>query len=426
MKKLLVSICLCSLFIGSLFAEPGDFFGHRLFELKVDVPVDVSNNAIGFDEIFVKDIVFDFADFCDNLPKKGFDFSAQTTPSVSMKLDFKKGLIVGVSGGVDMYSNIGVSKDLFKFLGYGNELNENISVSIDGYADLFAYAQVDAGWHFNRLSITAQPAIFGTLVHGVSNGSSVSVSNTADGRFGIDVDGKFDVYTQMTSAEIENKSITNVNTLLNLITPTTGFDLSGTAEYKLFDFLTLKGSARIPIVPSSLTNKYEVQYSTSYSFSLDDLSSKGEEEGEDSNPDDDDDSGSTTGFGSLFDDPIYVDYKINRPMKLSVTADFHPFGNFINYCGGIGIGFKHPFSVIPEERGVYLDYLLSARFSLFNVLSVTVSTERTDEIYKHKALLAMNFRFIELDAGLALESASLVNSFKGNGIGAFVTAYIGF
>ena len=94
--------------------------------------------------------------------------------------------------------------------------------------------------------------------------------------------------------------------------------------------------------------------------------------------------------------------------------------------GTLGIGIQHPFSPNPAETYFYVDYLVGAKISLYNILSLYVSTERTDEIYKHKAMLALNFRLVEIDAGVAFESANLQTSFKGPGLGAFVTASVGF
>ena len=113
-------------------------------------------------------------------------------------------------------------------------------------------------------------------------------------------------------------------------------------------------------------------------------------------------------------------------MKVSLGAEFHPFGNFMNYYGSLGFGLRHPFAQNTEELDAYFDYLLGVRISLFNLLQFSVSTERTDEVYKHKAMLSLSVRVVQVDAGVALESTSLANSFKGQGIGAFVALYVGF
>mgnify|MGYP003484525954 CR=1 FL=1 len=45
-------------------------------------------------------------------------------------------------------------------------------------------------------------------------------------------------------------------------------------------------------------------------------------------------------------------YAIHRPLKLGVSADFHPFGTLLSTKGYVGVGFRHPFaSAINKENG---------------------------------------------------------------------------
>ena len=178
------------------------------------------------------------------------------------------------------------------------------------------------------------------------------------------------------------------------------------------------------MMPSHLNYKTTVNYSNEWPISIDQLIGNKKESEEESS-----ESGTTEakpGMDQLFSDPVAAKYYIHRPMKLAVSADFKPFSWLMSYYGPLGIGIKHPFAKNRAETYVYLDYLIGTKLSLVNIISLYLSTERTDEIFKHKATLALNFRLVEVDAGIAFESSNIKTNFKGSGLGAFVTACIGF
>ena len=422
MKKLFTPCLILCLFANLMFAEGKGFLRNRIFEVKVDVPVDVSNNALSVSDFLVKDVVIDLQQICNSLPEKGFSFATSISPDLEINFSFSK-VSFGVGAGIEAYTNIGTSKDLFEFIGNGNSIGEEVSVDINAYLDTFAYAQVHFGNKFGKLSTKLQPTAFGTLAHAVTQNSYAKFRNADDGSFNIDVNALFNIYSEFDSADFENKNFTDINLLINKLTPTIGFDLTGSAAYEISDILTVNTSARIPLVPSKLSKVTPYKFSMNKSISLDSLLKKegdeGDSEGEEASTETSQDS--DNGFGDTYS----VEYKLHRPMKISLGAEFHPFGNFMNYFGSIGLGIRHPFAENKDELDTYFDYLVGVRVSLLNLIHFSVSTERTDEIYKHKAMLSLSVRLVQIDAGVALESTSLANSFKGQGVGAFVTAYVG-
>ena len=422
MKKLLISCLILFLSANLIFAAEGGFLRNRFFEVKVDVPVDLSNNALSLSDFLVKDVVIDLQQLCDNLPEKGFSFATSVSPGLEISFKLPKASF-GVGAGVEAYTNIGTSKDLFEFIGKGNSIGEEISVDLDAYLDTFAYAHVYFGNKFGRLSTKIQPTAFGTLAHAVTQNSYAKFRNTEDGSFDIDVNALVNIYSEFDSNDFQNKTFTDINNIISKLTPTIGFDLTGSVAYDVSDILTVNTSARIPLVPSKLSKVTPYNFSMTKEISLDSLLKKDGEEGESSGEETSTEAEqeSNNGFGDTYS----LEYKLHRPMKISLGAEFHPFGNFMNYFGSIGLGIRHPFAENKEELDTYLDYLVGVRLSLLNLIHFSVSTERTDEIYKHKAMLSLSVRFVQIDAGVALESTSLANSFKGQGVGAFVTAYVG-
>lgn len=433
MKKF-ISVCALFLVIISQSFAGADFFNHRFFEVKVDVPVNVTNNTFSVADFLQKEVILDIEKIYKGMPKKGLDLSINSTPSANITFDLKKGLHFGISAGINTASTINISKDLFKFIAEGNRINEELDVGINGYADAFAFATVDIGWNADRFKFRVQPSAFAAIMHANSDNSYFKFSNTEDGAFNLDLNSKFDIYSAVALSDDSFKDTNSlINDFVSGLVPSMGFDLAGQVDYKLLSVLTVSGNIRVPIVPSKLKNKSVFSCGTSGSVSLDDLfknkddDSDGEggaSSGGGENPDGEDPK--LFDFTTDFSDSMVVDYFINRPLKMSISADFHPFSWIMSYYGTLGFGIQHPFSPNSAETYFYVDYLIGTRISLFNILSLYLSTERTDEIFKHKAVLALNFRLIEVDAGIAFESPNLQTSFKGPGLGAFVTASIGF
>ena len=93
MKKILLSLVLFTSLIGASFAE--SFFAHRFFEIKVDVPVNVSNNLVSLTDIFKETAIIDLPQIADNVAFNGASIKANASPSIGIKLDIPKGLIFG-------------------------------------------------------------------------------------------------------------------------------------------------------------------------------------------------------------------------------------------------------------------------------------------------------------------------------------------
>lgn len=433
MKRVVGLLASFILFISSSFAGAADFFDHRIFEIKLNVPVNVSNNTLTIADFLQEQVIIDLKELYNGMPKKGFDATIDVMPSAAITLDFKKGLHFGVSAGIDVFANAGISKDLFRFIAKGNQLNEDFKVSVDSYADVFAFTQLDIGFNLKeKFTILVQPALFASLAHAVTTDSYVMAKSGENNSYNLIMKGNMDIYSSVPlNEEFFGDSGAIVNKLMNGLAPSLGFDLGGKVSYKLTDFLTLSGSVRVPITPSHLNTKTSISFDKDMTFSLDSLMNKKEEGSEEggnsegegaSEPQEVEETGTT----SIFTDPVSVLYKINRPMKFAISAEFSPFSWLMKYYGTLGVGIKHPFAQDRSEIYFYLDYLIGTKISLVNIISLYLSTERTDEIFKHKATLALNFRLVEIDAGIALESANLQTSFKGSGLGAFVTACIGF
>lgn len=417
MKKLLLSLFIFTTVISFSFAER--HWNDRIFEINVNVPVNISNNTLVLDDIMRDTIVIDFTKIADNMTSDGFNTIINASPSTGFKIEVPSGLLFGLSTGVDLYSNLTIDQSLFEFLGHGNKLNEDLDIDLDGYVDAFLYLRADVGWDYDKFKITLSPSLYTALLHASTNGSYVKVTNSNDGTFAYKLQGNINLYSitgiddsmkdafkSMDFAQIGNRLLGEMNNIWQ----SAGFDMQVGFSYELYRYFTLIGNVKIPVIPARLS--YVVPISISSEFETSILDVVNDETG-------------TPSFEKDIGSCQRAEYKINRPMKITVMGNFHPWNGVMEYYGGFGLGFDHPFASNPEDRGVYVDYLLATRFGILNTLNFYLSTERTDRIFIHKATVALNVRLIEVDVGVASESTSLINSFKAGGVGAFVNVSVG-
>ena len=434
MKKILLSLVLFTSLIGASFAE--SFFAHRFFEIKVDVPVNVSNNLVSLTDIFKETAIIDLPQIADNVAFNGASIKANASPSIGIKLDIPKGLIFGFSVGAQADVGAGLSKDLFEFLGHGNVGmgNEFEMKASNTYADLFATLTLDGGWNTKKSRTEVSLTAFSAIAHfDASNTGARIFLNDEDNTAGFEANVDAKAYTITTTEQLSQ-----TENLLSSIKGNLGFDITGNYQRDLFRFLTVGAKARIPLVPSRLNVGYNVKYNMNQEFSFDSFLGKDDEEEtapestevpkqEEEEEEEDD---GILGKPTMLTTP----YSIHRPMKIGVSADFHPFGTLLTTSGYLGLGFRHPFSAVInkvttnglDETQFYVDYSIAGRLSLWNILSLSLSHSYMDEIFKNEMAVALNIRLVEVDAGVSFQSPSFTKSFTGAGVGAFVTVCVGF
>ncbi len=437
MKKLLFTCALLVSLTASAFAE--SIFAHRFFEVKLDLPVSVSNNLIGVTDIFQEKVVIDLPKIADQMGK-GASINANVAPALSIGIDIPKGLILGVKAGAEASAGVGLSKSIFEFIGKGNVGKDEVTAKLDGtYADLFAYAALNGGWNGKKLRLNVTGSAFWAIAHLEASDTYATIyTNEEDNTIGVKAKVDAKLYTPFDVSKSE--ALNDIQGLLNSTKNNLGFDLSADAKYDLFRFLSVGANTRIPMVPSRLSMLSSVNYEYEQEINIMDMIGSDAEEGETSQstepaatPEENSEEESLISPAIALASP----YSIHRPMKLGVSADFHPFGSLIGVNGYLGLGIRHPFSkgmnkAIKAIKGdvsdpdVYVDYELGGRLSLWNIITLRASHSYYDEIFKNELVLALNIRLAEVDAGVSFQSANFAKSFTGAGLGAFVSVAIGF
>ena len=69
MKKIAIVFALLISFVGTSFAK--NPFAHRFFEVRVDVPVEVSNNLVSLKEVMQESVVIDLSEIAERVAFKG-------------------------------------------------------------------------------------------------------------------------------------------------------------------------------------------------------------------------------------------------------------------------------------------------------------------------------------------------------------------
>ncbi len=418
MKHLLTFLSLNLILLPLCFAQisESDYFSNRFFELKTDVPVQLSNNYFSIGDIFGKEdgtVVIDLKDMADSLPKSGFNFATSASPTVGFDINARI-FGFGVLAGLDASANVTIEKDLFDFLGYGNELYDDINVGVNANFDLFAYAKVPVAFNIKKLDFLVAPSIFIPIVHGVCDDFSVTFSNKADGTLAVNAVTDLSLYSIIANSEITDEEgnlivdATTVSTILSnaFQKKNFGFDLEGSVGWNMSDNLKLSANYRFPIVPGRLNNKTSYNYSLSYETTATTISEVSPESS-----------------SEVFDTKD-CSYLINRPLKVNIVADFKPFyNNFFVLSAMGGLGVRHPFS---SEVVYFPEYSFSLKSSLASILTAKVKTAYIEQVFIHQLAFGLNVRVIELDVGISSQSSSFVSAFKGSGLGAFVALHVGF
>lgn len=436
MKRVISFIVAALLAVNVVFAK--GFFSNRIFELRADVPVNVSNNVFSMNDIMVKDLVIDLPKIADSVPKSGFNTIIETTPSVSTNLNIF-GLSIGANVGANAFVKLNIDKGLFDFLGSGYKAGDNLTIAVNPVADVFAFAEVPVGFKIRRFKISVIPSLFIPIASVDDCNVGVTAYNLPDGTVGAKLNADINFYASglydVATGAVSFDSVPYTDYL--------GFDIGGSMEMPfLMEDLTLRVDARVPILPGKLTKKGNMTYKYDFEKKISELITPPAEDGTSESG-----TGSTTPAPdpAPTPDPVPADpskpegespapdftpeitdlaepYVINRPLKIAAYGIYNPV-KLLTLVGGGGVGIRRPFT---DSYYVYPEYYFSATVSLLDILKASVSTEYTDEIFKHELTGIVNLRFFELDLGVSLESGNFAQSFNMAGLGAKVGVVLGF
>jgi hypothetical protein len=394
----------------------------RYFEWGLDFDAEFANNYIGLTDILnpEKKVKIDL----DLLPidqglSLDVDMGFRTFLNVQTRGKHEVGFGLSVGLDVDMYGTF--PGEIMEFLSKGNAGARSFSGDIATGASIFADLDLEAHAKFGKLKLGLSPAMFIPVVY-VPKPSGKIVLDTTDavsGEFFIDAY----VYVPVPLAELQGSpdSPGDMGSFMNslMINPWTildarGFDLSLTAEYELLPVLDLGGSvSHIPLLPAYLG--YGMHAHMAYRFNNEGLGIL------DMLEDDFD-------FDELFTEEAlettYNDnaaYRVFRPLSFDVYVQYKPLKT-----KSIILKPNFGFSVLTVYEKALFNFGLEGKLDWKNFVSLTLRSGLRERVWRHEAAFMLNFRVLELDVGVALQSQGFKDSFKIKGAQAVVGVRLGF
>ena len=406
MKKIIALVISLTLVCSAAFSK--SFFGNRFFEIRTGAEAGLSNNLITGGDIFQKELVIDLKKLADECPENGMNFIANARPNVEVNLNISK-LHIGLNTGAEMYGKFEIGKDLFDFAGYGNSVGQELNLTFTAISDIFAYSQLDVGLDGRKFKLHVKPAIFVPVISTRGNGGRVNVLNDSEGNIHAAVDVDMKVYSPIDLEHTDayfNEIGKSGNILNSSLFNGYGFDLGAYLALPFSKSFSVDFDVRLPIAPGHIKKVSNVTSHYSYDAKFTDISN-----------------GTTTQEEPKFSGYQDCDFVIHRPLKFNVYLDKNLLGTLFNARAGAGFGIQHPMS---DEADFYPQYYLGLTFNLIDLFKLGVSTEYTDQIFKHQIGTTFSLRFIQLDVGANVQSSSFKKSMEVAGLGAYAYFTVGF
>ena len=384
----------------------------RCFELALlDTQVGISNDFIVAKDIFNKErtISIDLDEFVKGVR---LDAGVDISP-VSLSINWKDKWGFGFDfAHVNVTGNVDLSDKLLRLL-----MTDEDKFGLGGSA--FVDVGIPVFFHVKKFKITFRSAGFFPVVYSKSDFTYIFKNIDTSGTL-LELQYNILVNLPIPFEELQDP----VESLKTLDANILGYDFSVGAEFPLFPWLDLGLDVKnIPFIPS--TPKYfmrmedKVTVDTS-KINYNDLA-RGKTKFEE-----------LVGSGEEYPirvpesfDPVYGtgDYNVLRPFKMRASANFHPSGSkMLSVIPQVGFAidpvFVQPFSI---EGGV------KARLDLANMFVTTIGIIYEDRVWKNSVdFVVFNFRALEFDLGVSVQSSKLLKSWEGAGVGVNVAAKLGF
>ena len=243
------------------------------------------------------------------------------------------------------------------------------------------------------------PSVFVPVMSSLKTNIQLAFVNDENGNVNFSADTNLNMFSNL----MLNSS--NQDDMINDLIKGIGFDLGGSLTFPVNKFL-LTATARIPVIPGSYKYIMNMTTNTGYQVSLSDFSTK-------------DNSNGNSATVSELSEKQYI----NRPLKVNAYVDYKMLAGLLEFRGGVGLGVYHPFL---EDAFSYPEYYLSAGLNFLDFLKAKVSTEYTNQLFKHQFAADLNIRIIEIECGVSLQSTNLAKSFSKTGFGGYAVVSFGF
>ena len=372
---------------------------NRTFELSlVNVNVNVTNDFIAAKDIFQETAVINLDDFLS-----GFRLDARLAiRPLSLNFNWKDKWGFGFDiAHIDVFGNVSLSENLINL----NEVNDD---KFGIGAAVFADFAVPVFFHADDFRIKIRPAVYLPLFY---TEPGIIFNNSGD-RLSVKYDMR--IYSVLNLNEIfgdDPDSLQNTfsaENIENILKNNLGFDLGLGVEYPLYSWLDLGVDIfNLPFAAARLNHYMRLHgeaYFDSSKIDIADLVDGGEI------PED------AYGYPEDFEPEYLYDSsgrELFRPFKMLFYANYRPFDTgILTLIPSLGFSISNLYAEIGSiEAGI------AARCDLGNIFIITLGTGYFDRNWKHSLDFVLNFRALELDIGVSVQSPDFVKSFQGAGAG---------
>jgi hypothetical protein len=380
----------------------------------------VSNDFVTTFEIFKEKVEIDI----DKL-SGGFNFNANFAVN-PVYISYNKNDIwgFGLTTGLDLIGIIGLNGNMLTF-------NEADAVESDIGAAVFSEVKIHGFFTYEKFKIKIKPALYYPLFYAKPNNFTYTFINKKNTE-GID-ETFFNLGLDMqvyTAYQMEDDF--NIADLFDQITSRPGVDISIGAEYPLSEELDLLKKyeflyfdvgvdfINIPIYPSDMEDYRRMIVNIGSDKPIDffnGMFGEGAEEKDINN----------------FYSYEMKEYgkerrKIFRPFKMLISANWRPFDNPSLEDSNESLKIKREWLTFIPILGFAINPLyfqpasfeggIKIRLNLLNFFISTLGIGYHDRFWKNSLDFALNFRMVEFDFGLNMQSPRFLKSWSGGGFGA--------
>lgn len=393
-------------FAGDLLSEP-----HRVFEIGVNSQAMFANNALGLEDVLVKNVTLDFQQIADNISGSGFKFGFNTTERAFINLNISSRFRFSVFNELESNSRFTISEEFFDILASGLRIGQSKSVDVLGYSDAF----YNIGFSFQTLvrgyGVKITPTYSVPLLYVPKTTATAKVTTNSSGLIKTEAESNIDIYTAINMKGYIEDGEKSQDFDTAEVLSNGGFDLSFEIERNWMPGLNAGLYTRIPIVPGKLDYKMSTKvwanfYEENLLGYLDDTEVHDKDYGH--------------------DDFVYTEdsYKAYRPLKLGLNATYMPFGKWFKIQPSLGFAVRNPYT---SDSVFYPEYALDLNFSVLRrFFNLNLGTAYQNQVFQQRLGIGLNIRAIEIIAQTSLCGTSFMSTFNTRGYGAFVGARIGF
>ncbi len=400
----------------------------RYVEIGLDLSLAAMQNAFRITDIMKKDLVIDLTELSRQLPDNGFSANLGMDTKAYISFNFKK---FGFGAYAQVTSNfaLGLSKDIFVFLGEGFSAGQESTTAVSTGLEAYAEVGVPVRLKFGNWTVKATPAVYVPVIYIPQPTASITVKAEDDGTINATANADFAIYSIVdTSSAFAGGTFTGFEGILSQLQQLDisstifgmgGFDLGVNLDYAVSSSFDLGAYAHIPIKPAELN--YKTSGNVTFTASVDPILT------------------GLTQNGSLnysFEGPTFsgiqtsqVAYAVNRPFRLGAELAWRPFGGknwfVLNASGGVAA--TNPFGEdFNWKTSLYPEYEVSADLTLFYVLGLTAKSSYRDRMFSQSVGVRINMRILELDVTVGSSSADFLKSWYLAGASAYAGIRLGF